>query len=429
MEKSRRNTLRWLLAGAGGTWVRAAHGAETVKVGILHSLSGTMAISESILKDVMLMLIREQNLKGGLLGRTIEPVVVDPASDWPRFAEQARRLLQEERVAAVFGCWTSVSRKAVLPVFEELDGLLFYPVQFEGEESSRHVFYTGATPNQQAIPAVEYLKLDMGIERWVLIGTDYVYPRTTNRILAAWLAAQGVAHKDVTTVYTPFGHRDWSAIVRAVKAFGSTGRRTAVVSTVNGDANVHFYAELARQNVSADDIPVMAFSIGEKELTQVDPAALAGHLAAWNYFMSVKSPLNGEFVPRWRAFIGNQAAVTNDPMEAHYIGFNMWVKAAEKAGTFDAKAVRRAIIGVKIPNLTGDDTEMLPSHTIRKPVFIGRIQGNGQFRIVWKTKHLVPGDAWSRYLPESEHLVADWSERIQCGRYDRRAERCLEAKR
>ncbi len=421
----RRHALRSLLACAAGAWLPAS-AAETVKVGILHSLSGTMAISESILKDVMLMLIREQNLKGGLLGRQIEPVVVDPASDWPRFAEQARQLLQRDKVAAVFGCWTSISRKTVLPVFEELDGLLFYPVQYEGEESSRNVFYTGATPNQQAIPAVEFLKLDMGIERWALVGTDYVYPRTTNRILAAWLGAQGVAPQDVMTVYTPFGHRDWSVIVRDVKAFGSAGRRTAVISTVNGDANVHFYAELARQNVPADDIPVMAFSLGEKELTRIDPAPLVGHLAAWSYFMSVKSPLNGEFVPRWHAFIGNRADVTNDPMEAHYIGFNMWVKAVEKAGTFDAKAVRRSIIGIRIPNLSGDDTEMLPSHTIRKPVFIGRIQRNGQFRIVWKTKHLVAGDVWSDHLPESRHLIADWTDPIRCGRYDTRAERCLD---
>jgi urea transport system substrate-binding protein len=424
---SRRHALQCLLAGTATPWLPAA-AADVVKVGILHSLSGTMAISETILKDVMRMLIHEQNQKGGLLGRRIEPVVVDPASDWPRFAEQARQLLERDRVAAIFGCWTSVSRKAVLPVVEELDGLLFYPVQFEGEESSRNIFYTGATPNQQAIPAVEYLKLDMGIERWALVGTDYVYPRTTNRILAAWLEAQGFAPRDVMTVYTPFSHRDWRAIVGDVKAF-ATGRRTAVISTVNGDANLHFYAELARQNVSADVIPVMAFSLGEMELTQIDPAPMAGHLAAWSYFMSVKSPLNGEFVPRWHAFIGNRMAVANDPMEAHYIGFNMWVKAVEKAGTFEAKAVRRAIIGVKIPNLTGDDAEMLPSHTISKPVFIGRIQASGQFKIVWKTKHLVAGDAWSDHLPESRHLVADWSDRLQCGRYDTHAKRCLDAGR
>lgn len=425
---SRRQVLQRLCAGTAAPWL-TAWGADTVKVGILHSLSGTMAISETVLKDVMRMLIVEQNQKGGLLGRRIEPAVVDPASDWPLFAQQARQLLERDRVAAIFGCWTSVSRKAVLPVVEAHDGLLFYPVQFEGEESSRNIFYTGATPNQQAIPAVEYLKLDMGIERWFLVGTDYIYPRTTNRILAAWLEAQGVASGDVMTAYTPFGHRDWRAVVSDIKAFGAAGRRSAVISTVNGDANVHFYAELARQNVSADAIPVMAFSLGEMELTQIDPAPLAGHLAAWSYFMSVKSPLNGEFVPRWRRFIGNPAAVANDPMEAHYIGFNMWVKAVERAGSFEAKAVRRSIIGVKIPNLSGDDAEMLPSHTLRKPVFIGQIQPNGQFRIVWRTKQLVAGDVWSDHLPESRHLQSDWGGRLQCGRYDTRVERCLDGAR
>ena len=425
----RRLALSSLLAGAFGWPCGRARAAEPIKVGILHSLTGTMAISESTLKDVMLMLIGEQNRKGGLLGRPIEAVVVDPASDWPRFAEQARQLLARDRVAAVFGCWTSVSRKAVLPVFEALDGLLFYPVQYEGEESSRNVFYTGATPNQQAIPALEYLKNDLGIERWALVGTDYVYPRTTNRILQAWLASRGVAPADMQVVYTPFGHADWAQIVRDIKAFGSTGRRTAVVSTVNGEANVPFYAELARQHVSADDIPVMAFSLGEQELTRIDPAPLVGHLAAWTYFMSVKSPLNGEFVARWRQFVGNSNAVTNDPMEAHYIGFNMWIKAVEKAGSVDANAVRKAIIGVKIPNLSGSDAEMLASHNVSKPVLIGKIQNNGQFRIVWKSKDLVPGDAWSDFLTESRHLAADWTDPVKCGRYDTQTDRCLDARR
>jgi urea transport system substrate-binding protein len=425
----RRLALRSMLAGALGTPFGPALAAEPIKVGILHSLSGTMAISESILKDVMLMLIGEQNRKGGLLGRPIEAVVVDPASDWPRFAEQARQLLERDRVAAVFGCWTSVSRKTVLPVFEALDGLLFYPVQYEGQESSRNVFYTGATPNQQAIPALEYLKSDLGIERWVLVGTDYVYPRTTNLILQSWLGAQGVQPTDMRVVYTPFGHADWSPIVRDIKAFGSSGRRTAVISTVNGDANVPFYAELARQQVSADEIPVMAFSIGEKELTRIDPGPLVGHLAAWSYFMSVKSPLNGEFVSRWHQFIGNTGEVTNDPMEAHYLGFNMWIKAVEKARTTDPSAVRKAIIGARIPNLSGGDAEMLPSHNITKPALIGKIQKSGQFRVVWKSKGLVAGDAWSDYVPESRHLVADWTDPVQCGRFDSSSRRCLDAQR
>jgi urea transport system substrate-binding protein len=406
-----------------------ASAADTIKVGILHSLTGTMAISESTLKDVMLMLIEEQNRKGGVLGRQLEAVVVDPASDWPRFAAKARELLGRDRVAVVFGCWTSVSRKAVLPVFEELDGLLFYPVQYEGEESSKNIFYTGATPNQQAIPAAEYLLHDLRTQRWVLVGTDYVYPRTTNKILEAWLKARGIAASDITTIYTPFGHSDWQQIVAEIKAFGAAGKRTAVVSTVNGDANVHFYAELAKQKVSADDIPVMAFSLGEQELSRIDSAPLLGHLAAWNYFMTVKSPLNGEFIPRWQQFVHDESRVTNDPMEAHYIGFNMWIKAVEKAGTTDPKAVRRAIIGIRIPNLSGSDAEMLPGHQISKPVLIGKIQKDGQFKIVWRTKDLVPGDAWSKLLPESRSMIADWSDKLNCGRYDTQARRCLDPRR
>ena len=407
---------------------RLARSTEPIRVGVLHSLTGTMAISESALRDVLLMLIREQNDKGGLLGRRLQAVVVDPGSDWPTYAAMARQLLERDHVAVVFGCWTSVSRKAVLPVFEELDGLLFYPVQFEGQESSRNIFYTGATPNQQAIPAVEYLKVDLGVERWVLLGTDYVYPRTTNKIIEAWLARQRVPQADITTIYTPFGHTRWQETVARIKAIGTSGRHTAVVSTVNGDANVHFYAELARQHVSADEIPVMAFSVGEQELTQLNPVLLAGHLAAWNYFMTITSPLNGEFIPRLRLFLNNDQRVTNDPMEAHYIGFNMWLKAVEKAGTIEAKAVRKALIGIKIPNLSGGEAEMLSSHTITKPVFIGKIQKNGQFKIVWKSKHLVPGDAWSPYLPESKDWVADWSDKVNCGRYDSRERRCLDAK-
>ena len=312
-----------------------------IKIGILHSLSGTMAISETPLKDTMLMLIDEQNRKGGLLGRKLEAVVTDPASDWPRFAEQARALLQRDKVAVVFGCWTSVSRKAVLPVFEELDGLLFYPLQYEGEEASKNIFYTGATPNQQAIPAVEYLREDLGVQRWALLGTDYVYPRTTNRILQAFLAAKGVSERDMLVRYTPFSHADWKAIVEELRAFAAHGRKTAVVSTIVGDANVGFYRELARQGVAASDIPVMTFTVGEHELAAIDIAPLAGHYSAWNYFMSARSPVNDEFIRKWQAFTGQPGRVTSDPMEAHYIGFNLWVRAVEKAGSTDAQAVRK----------------------------------------------------------------------------------------
>src|SRR5688500_5019098 len=268
----------------------------TIKVGILHSLSGTMAISETTLKDTILMMIEEQNKKGGLLGRKLEAVVVDPASDWPLFAEKARDLLEKQKVAVVFGCWTSVSRKSVLPVFEKNNGLLFYPVQYEGEESSKNVIYTGASPNQQAIPAVDYLMKEVGVKRWVLEGTDYVYPRTTNKILEAYLLAKGVAAADISINYTPFGHSDWQTRVARIKQFGSAGKKTAVVSTINGDANVPFYKELGNQKISAEDIPVVAFSVGEEELSGLDTKPLVGHLAAWNYFQSIANPANAAFI-------------------------------------------------------------------------------------------------------------------------------------
>jgi len=391
---------------------------DTIKVGVLHSLSGTMAISETTLKDTMLMLIDEQNKKGGLLGKKLEAVVVDPASNWPLFAEKARELLEKDKVAAVFGCWTSVSRKSVLPVFEELNGLLFYPVQYEGEESSRNVFYTGAAPNQQAIPAVDYLMNNVGVKRWVLAGTDYVYPRTTNKILETYLKSKGVAQEDIMINYTPFGYSDWQSIVSSVKKFGSEGKKTAVVSTINGDANVPFYKELANQGVTADSIPVVAFSVGEEELSGIDTKPLVGHLAAWNYFMSVDTPINDAFIENWHKFIKNEKRVTNDPMEAHFIGFNMWIKAVEKAGTTDPAAVQEAIIGIAVPNLSGGYSAMMPNHHITKPVLIGEIQGDGQFEVVWKTRGLVAGDAWSDYLEGSKDLIADWRAPLSSGNYN-----------
>jgi urea transport system substrate-binding protein len=398
--------------------------ADTIKVGILHSLSGTMAISETTLKDTMLMLIAEQNKKGGLLGKQLEPVVVDPASNWPLFAEKARELIEKDKVAAVFGCWTSVSRKSVLPVFEELNGLLFYPVQYEGEESSKNVFYTGAAPNQQAIPAVDYLMNEIGVKRWVLAGTDYVYPRTTNKILEAYLKAKGVAEADIMINYTPFGHSDWQSIVSDIKKFGSAGKKTAVVSTINGDANVPFYKELGNQGISAEDIPVVAFSVGEEELSGIDTAPLVGHLAAWNYFMSVDDPANDAFIESWHEFIENEDRVTNDPMEAHYIGFNLWVKAVEKAGSTDTDKLVDAIIGLETPNLTGGSAKMLKNHHITKPVLIGEIQDDGQFSVVWETEAEVPGDAWSDYLEGSKDIIADWTPPISCGNYNSKTRKC-----
>lgn len=407
-----------------GLGLQMAQAADTIKVGILHSLSGTMAISETTLKDTMLMLIEEQNRKGGLLGRQLEPVVVDPASDWPLFAEKTRELIQQDKVAAIFGCWTSVSRKSVLPVVEELNGLLFYPVQYEGEESSRNVFYTGAAPNQQAIPAVDYLMNDVGVERWVLAGTDYVYPRTTNKILEAYLKAKGVADGDIMINYTPFGHSDWQSIVSDIKKFGSAGKKTAVVSTINGDANVPFYKELGNQGISAEEIPVVAFSVGEEELSGIDTRPLVGHLAAWNYFMSVDTPENDAFIKQWHAFIKNDERVTNDPMEAHYIGFNLWVKAVEKAGSTDTDKVAEAIIGLETPNLTGGTAVMLKNHHVTKPVLIGEIQDDGQFAVVWQTDAEVPGDAWSDFLPGSKDIIADWTPPISCGNYNTVTKEC-----
>nr|WP_254446217.1 urea ABC transporter substrate-binding protein [Marinobacterium sp. xm-d-530] len=398
--------------------------ADTIKVGVLHSLSGTMAISETTLKDTMLMLIEEQNKKGGLLGKQLEPVVVDPASNWPLFAEKARELVEKEKVDAIFGCWTSVSRKSVLPVIEELDSLMFYPVQYEGEESSKNVFYTGAAPNQQAIPAVDYLMNELGVERWVLAGTDYVYPRTTNKILDAYLKAAGVAEEDIMVNYTPFGHSDWQSIVSDIKKFGSAGKKTAVVSTINGDANVPFYKELGSQGISSEDIPVVAFSVGEEELSGMDTGPLVGHLAAWNYFMSVDSEVNDEFIENWHSFIGNEDRVTNDPMEAHYIGFNMWAKAVEKAGTTDPSAVQDALIGVSVPNLTGGLSTMMPNHHISKPVLIGEIQDDGQFEVVSSTSGLVVGDAWSDFLEGSKDLISDWRQPLSCGNYNVKTATC-----
>jgi urea transport system substrate-binding protein len=420
---------RWLavaaglaLGFAGATGAKAAD--DTIKVGVLHSLSGTMAISETTLKDTVLFLIDEQNKKGGVLGKKLEAVVVDPASNWPLFAEKARELITKDKVAVVFGCWTSVSRKSVLPVFKELNNILFYPVQYEGEESERNVFYTGAAPNQQAIPAVDYLMKEEKVKRWVLAGTDYVYPRTTNKILEAYLKSKGVAQDDIMINYTPFGHSDWQTIVADIKKFGSAGKKTAVVSTINGDANVPFYKELGNQGIKATDIPVVAFSVGEEELAGIDTKPLVGHLAAWNYFESIKTPANEKFIKEWQAYTKNPKRTTNDPMEAHVIGFAMWVKAVEKVKSTDPDKVIDALPGIEAPNLTGGVSKMLPNHHITKPVFIGEIKADGQFNVVYKTKDLVPGDAWSKELEGSRDLIGDWVGK-KCGNYNVKTNKCL----
>ncbi len=397
-----------------------------IKVGVLHSLSGTMAISETTLKDTMEMLVAGQNEGGGLLGCDLEAVVVDPASDWPLFAEKARELLTVHEVDVIFGNWTSVSRKSVLPVIEELNGLLFYPVQYEGEESSKNVFYTGAAPNQQAIPATDYFLEELGVEKFALLGTDYVYPRTTNNILESYLKEKGIAEEDIFVNYTPFGHSDWATIVADVVALGEDGKQVGVISTINGDANIGFYKELAAAGISADDIPVVAFSVGEEELSGLDTSNLVGHLAAWNYFMSADTPENAAFIEKWHAFIGSEDRVTNDPMEAHYIGFNMWVQAVEAAGTTDVDAVRDAMYGQTFPNLTGGTAEMLVNHHLSKPVLIGEIRADGQFDIISQTEP-VPGDAWTDFLPESAVLTSDWKD-LDCGMYNTETETCVQIK-
>ncbi|WP_299885359.1 urea ABC transporter substrate-binding protein [uncultured Ruegeria sp.] len=419
-------SLKSTLAGSVvfATMATIALSAEdTIKVGVLHSLSGTMAISETTLKDTMLMLIDQQNAKGGLLGKQLEAVVVDPASDWPLFAEKARELLTVHEVDVIFGNWTSVSRKSVLPVIEELNGLLFYPVQYEGEESSKNVFYTGAAPNQQAIPATDYFLDELGVEKFALLGTDYVYPRTTNNILESYLKQKGISDEDIFVNYTPFGHSDWSKIVSDVVALGADGKKVGVISTINGDANIGFYKELAAAGVSADDIPVVAFSVGEEELSGLDTTNLVGHLAAWNYFQSADTDANAEFIETWKTAMGDER-VTNDPMEAHYIGFNMWVNAATTAGSTDVDAVRTAMYGQEFPNLTGGTAVMLPNHHLAKPVLIGEIQEDGQFDIISETD-VVPGDAWTDFLPESAVLVSDWKD-LGCGMYNTETETCVQ---
>jgi urea transport system substrate-binding protein len=394
------------LVGAGFGSADVAAQAKTVKVGVLHSLSGTMAISETVLKDVALMTFDEINAKGGVMGYKIEPVVVDPASNWPLFAEKARGLISQDKVAVVFGCWTSVSRKSVLPVFEELNGLLFYPVQYEGEELSKNVFYTGAAPNQQAIPAVEYLmsKEGGGAKRWVLLGTDYVYPRTTNKILRAFLKSKGVADKDIDEKYTPFGHSDYQTIVADIKKFSAAGK-TAVVSTINGDSNVPFYKELGNQGLKATDVPVVAFSVGEEELRGVDTKPLVGHLAAWNYFMSIKGPANDAFKKEWAAYAkakklaGADKPLTNDPMEATYIGIHMWKQAVEKAKSFDTDKVIAAMAGQTYPAPSGITSKMdEKNHHLHKAVFIGEVKADGQFNVVWKTPGPVKAQPWSPFI-------------------------------
>ena len=412
--QSRRNFIKACVLSASIAAIGAplgAHAAETIKVGVLHSLSGTMAISETALKNVALMTIEEINASGGVLGKKLEPVVVDPASDWPLFAEKARQLISQDKVAVVFGCWTSVSRKSVSPVFKELNGLLFYPVQYEGEELEKNVFYTGAAPNQQAIPAVEYLMGEEGggAKRFVLLGTDYVYPRTTNKILRAFLKSKGVAEADIMETYTPFGHSDYQTIIADIKKFASAGKKTAVISTINGDSNVPFYKELGNAGLKATDVPVVAFSVGEEELRGVDTRPLVGHLASWNYFMSIKNPQNDAFIGKYRAWAKKNgvpnagAVVTNDPMEATYVGIHMWKQAVEKAGATDTDKVIAALSGQTFKSPSGFTLTMdKTNHHLHKPVFIGEVRADGQFDVVWKTRSPIRAQPWSPFIAGNE---------------------------
>ena len=398
------------IAAIGGL-SSSAWAADTIKVGVLHSLSGTMAISETALKETALMTIEEINAKGGVLGKKLEPVVVDPASDWPKFAEKARQLLSQDKVAVTFGCWTSVSRKSVLPVYKELNGLLFYPVQYEGEELEKNVFYTGAAPNQQAIPAVEYLMSKEGgsAKRFVLLGTDYVYPRTTNKILRAFLKSKGVAEADIIEEYTPFGHSDYQTIIAKIKKFAGEGKKTAVISTINGDSNVPFYKELGNAGLKAKDVPVVAFSVGEEELRGVDAKPLVGHLAAWNYFMSVKNPENDKFIKMYRDWAKKaklpkaDTVVTNDPMEATYVGIHMWAQAVEKAKSTDTDKVIAAMAGQTFKAPSGFTLKMdETNHHLHKPVMIGEVKADGQFNVVYKTKEPIRANPWSPFIPGNE---------------------------
>jgi urea transport system substrate-binding protein len=416
MKLTRRSAVQSLSAVAMGVaglaFSTMAQASNTIKVGVLHSLSGTMAISETVLKDTVLMAIDEINAKGGLLGKKLEPVVVDPASNWPLFAEKAKQLLTQDKVDVVFGCWTSVSRKSVLPVFKENNGLLFYPVQYEGEELEKNVFYTGAAPNQQAIPAVEYLMSKDGgsAKRFVLLGTDYVYPRTTNKILRAFLKSKGISDADIMEEYTPFGHSDYQTIIAKIKKFASEGKKTAVISTINGDSNVPFYKELGNQGLKAKDVPVVAFSVGEEELRGVDTKPLVGHLAAWNYFMSVKNPTNDAFIKKWSAYAKaknipghKDKPLTNDPMEATYIGVNMWAQAVTKAKSTDVDKVIKAMAGQTFKAPSGFVAKMdEKNHHLHKPVFIGEIKADGQFKVVWKTPGPIKAQPWSPYIPGND---------------------------
>jgi urea transport system substrate-binding protein len=381
---------------------------ETVKVGVLHSLSGTMAISETSLRDVLLFTFDEINASGGVLGKKIEPVVVDGASNWPLFAEKAKQLLEQDKVAVTFGCWTSVSRKSVLPVFEEKKGLLFYPVQYEGEEMSKNIFYTAEAVNQQATPAVDYM-LAEGKKKFYLIGSDYVYPQTTNLVLLEYLLSKGVPLENIgggfrkegdqivsAGKYTPFGHTDYQQIIAEIKQFAAGGG-ACVINTLNGDTNVPFFKEYAAAGLTAETCPVVSFSISEDEFRGLPAKQLVGQLGCWTYFESIKSPANKKFVDGFHAWlkktdtpgIVKEGRVTCSPMVLSYDGVYLWKAAVEKAGSFDVDKVNAALeAGISFDGPGGKVTTQKNRH-LTKNVYIGETRADGQFKILKEYKGVV----------------------------------------
>ena len=378
------------------------HGS--IKVGILHSLSGTLTASERPLQQLLVMMIEKLNKNGGLLGRPVEPVIMDPRSDANAYAAQARALLRDHKVAAIFGCWTSASRKHVLPVLAEHGGLLFYPSQYEGEEQSPNVIYTGATPQQQALPAVDHL-LHLGRKRFFLVGTDYVYPRTTNAIIRNYLASRGVGADAVDEFYTPFGEKVWSETVHRIRRFA--GRDGAIIATLSGDSNVHFFRERARQGLDADILPVMSLSLGEAEMPALKERNLVGHMVAWNYLHSMDTPENRAFIEEWRQFTGDAQAVTNDPMEASWIGFRLWTDAVTAAGTTEVEAVRKALAGRSVRAPCGFDVRLDGENQhLHKPAVIGRMDKHNFIWPVWVSPALIAPVPWSPWLRERAQSAA-----------------------
>jgi len=391
------------VAAAGG-------GGDTIKVGILHSLSGTMAISEKSVVDAEQLAIEEINAAGGVLGKKIEAIVEDGASDWPTFAEKAKKLIDQDKVVAVFGCWTSASRKAVLPVFEEKKHMLWYPVQYEGQECSQNIFYTGAAPNQQIEPSVDWLLTNKGKD-FFLVGSDYVFPRTANTIIKAQLQAKG--GKTVGEDYLPLGNTEVTAIIAKIKSALPNGG--VIYNTLNGDSNVAFFKQMQGAGLNPDKYPSMSVSIAEEEVKAIGPEYLKGHYAAWNYFMTVDSPANKKFVEAFKKKYGADR-VTNDPMEAAYIAVYLWKQAVEKAKSTELEAVRKAAVGQTLEAPEGKVT-MENNHHISKVVRIGEVTSDGQFKIVSSTDKSVEPIPWNQFVAETKGFGCDWSDAKKGGKY------------